>query len=161
MWYINLFWNKRGIYMNTDKQYSIASYRNGMETPSTSWAFCDGNTPVTDDIMTSSNGNIFRVTGHLCGEFTGPGEFSAQRPVTRSFDVFFDLRLNKRLSKQPWGWWFETPSWSLWCQCNEFPHNSPVMWSFAGLLDRTIYWLNPVAGHLICISLIMSRHWQS
>ena len=47
--------------------------------------------------MTSSNGNIFRVTGHLCGEFTGPGEFPAQRPVTRSFDVFFDLRLNKRL----------------------------------------------------------------
>ena len=41
-----------------------------------------------------------------------------QRPVTRSFDVFFDLRLNKRLCKQPWGWWFETPSWSLWRQCN-------------------------------------------
>ena len=40
------------------------------------------------------------VSGHLCGEFTGPGEFSAQRPVTRSFDIFFDLRLNKRLSKQ-------------------------------------------------------------
>ena len=38
-------------------------------------------------------------------EFIGPGEFPAQRPVTRSFDVFFDLRLNKRLSKQPWGWW--------------------------------------------------------
>ena len=35
------------------------------------------------------------------GEFTGPGEFPAQWPVTRSFDVFFDLRLNKRLSKQP------------------------------------------------------------
>ena len=69
-------------------------------------------------MMTSSNGNIFRVTGPLCGEFTGPGEFPAQRPVTRSFDVFFDLRLNKRLSKQPWGWWFETPSWSLWRQCN-------------------------------------------
>ena len=41
--------------------------------------------------MTSSNGNIFRVTGHLCGEFTGPGEFPTQRPVTQSFDVFFDL----------------------------------------------------------------------
>ena len=43
-----------------------------------------------------------------------PGEFPAQRPVTRSFNVFFDLRLNKRLSKQSWGWWFETlsrPSW--------------------------------------------------
>ena len=36
----------------------------------------------------------------LCaGEFTGPGEFPAQGPVTRSFDVFFDLRRNKRLSK--------------------------------------------------------------
>ena len=69
-------------------------------------------------MMTSSNGNIFRVTGPLCGEFTGPGEFPAQRAVMRSFDVFFDLCLNKRLSKQPWGWWFETPSWSLWCHCN-------------------------------------------
>ena len=69
-------------------------------------------------MMTSSNGNIFRVTGPLCGEFTGPGEFPAQRPVTRNFDVFFDLRPNKRLSTQPWGWWFETPSWSLWHQCN-------------------------------------------
>ena len=43
-----------------------------------------------------------------------PGEFPAQRPVTRSFDVFFDLRLNKQLSKQWWGWWFETPSCPLW-----------------------------------------------
>ena len=42
------------------------------------------------------------------------GEFPAQRPVTRSFDVYFDLCLNKRLSKQSWGWWFETPSCSLW-----------------------------------------------
>ena len=41
-----------------------------------------------------------------------------QRPVTRIFDVFFDLRLNKRLSKQPWCWWFETLSWSLWRHCN-------------------------------------------
>ena len=69
-------------------------------------------------MMTSSNGNIFRVTGPLCGEYTGPGEFPTQRPVTRSFDVFFDLRLNKGLSKQSWGWWFETPSGPLWRQCN-------------------------------------------
>ena len=46
------------------------------------------------------------------------GEFPTQRPVTRSFDVFFDLRLNKRLSKQSWGWWFETPSRPLWRHCN-------------------------------------------
>ena len=62
----------------------------------------------------------------------GPDEFTTQRPVTRSFGVFFDLRLNTRLSKQPWCWWFETPSWSLWrhistqqklliyVQCNEY-----------------------------------------
>ena len=58
---------------------------------------------LCQDMMTSSNGNIFRVTGPLCVECTGPGEFPAQRPVTRSFDVFFNLCLNKRLSKQPWG----------------------------------------------------------
>ena len=51
-------------------------------------------------MMTSSNGNIFRVTGPLCGEFTGPGDFPTQRPVTRSFDVYFDQGLNKRLCKQ-------------------------------------------------------------
>ena len=65
-------------------------------------------------MMASSNGNIFRVSGPLCGEFTGPGEFPTQRPVTRSFDVFFDRRLNKRSSKQPRGWWLETLSCSLW-----------------------------------------------
>ena len=46
------------------------------------------------------------------------GEFPAQRPVTRGIDVFFDLRLNKQLSKQSWGWWFEMPSCPLWCQYN-------------------------------------------
>ena len=71
-------------------------------------------------MMTSSNGSIFREAGSLCGEFTGPGEFPKQRPVTRNFAVFFDLRPNKWLSKQPWGWWFETLSWSLWRQCNIF-----------------------------------------
>ena len=58
------------------------------------WPFCAGNSPVT-------------------------GEFPAQWPVTRSFDVAFDLRPNKRLSKQSWGWWFETPSRSSWRHCNE------------------------------------------
>ena len=45
-----------------------------------------------------------------------PGEFPAQRPgpVTRSFHVFFDLHQNKPLSKQSWGWWFETPPHPLW-----------------------------------------------
>ena len=85
--------------------------------------------------MTSLNGNIFRVTGHLCGEFTGP------RPVTRSFDVFFDLRLNKRWSKQLWGWWFEMVSRPLWrhrnVKCNRLIiHNTEAR--SANFLNYTI-----------------------
>ena len=72
-------------------------------------------------MMTSSNGNTFRVTGHLCGEFTGPRWIPTQRPVTRSFDAFFDLCLNKRLSKHWWGWWFETLSRPLW------PHRNVIV----------------------------------
>ena len=61
---------------------------------------------------------LFRVTGPLCGEFTGHRLILAQRPVTRNFDVFYDLCLNKRLSKQSWGWWFETSSRSSCRHCN-------------------------------------------
>ena len=57
----------------------IAWWRHQMETFSALLGLCTGNSPV-------------------------PGEFPAQRPMTRSFDVFCDLRLNKRLSKQSWGW---------------------------------------------------------
>ena len=78
------------------------------------WWPTDPSIPYT--MMTSSNRNIFRVTDPLCGEF--PGEFPSQRPVTRGFDVFFDLRMNKLLSKQEWGWWFETLSCSLWRHCD-------------------------------------------
>ena len=88
-------------------------------------------------MMTSSNGNIFRVTTHLCGNSPFRGEFPAQRPVTRSLDVFFDLRFYKRLSKQSWGRWFETPSRPLWRHCDD------VTCSFgntaANLLDQ-VHW---------------------
>ena len=52
------------------------------------------------------------------GNSSVTGEFPSQRPVTRSFDVSFHLRLNKRLRKQPWGWWFGTPSCPLWRHSN-------------------------------------------
>ena len=68
-----------------------------METFSALLAICAGNSPVH-------------------------GEFPAQRPVARSFDVFFDLRLNKRLSKQSWGWWFETILRLLWRHRNDLAH---------------------------------------
>ena len=54
----------------------------------------------------------------------------SQRPMTQSFDVFFDLRLNERLSKQSWGWWFETPSRPLWRHCNDVPYSHKMKtWS--------------------------------
>ena len=71
----------------------IAWWRHQMETFSALLAICAGNSP-------------------------GPGEIPAQRSVTRSFDVFFDLRLNKRLNKQSWGWWLETLSRPLWRHSN-------------------------------------------
>ena len=65
------------------------------------------------------------------GNSLAPGEFPVQRPVTRSFDVFLDLRLNKRLSKQSWGWWFETLPRPLWRDCN-------VLWQ--NVREHDILW---------------------
>ena len=59
-------------------------------------------------------------------------------PVTRSFDIFFDLRLNKRLSKQSWVWWFETLSRPLWRHRNEISVNASfhnIVWQQQGRLD--------------------------
>ena len=65
-------------------------------------------------MMTPSNGNIFHVTSHVCGEFTGHRWIAHTKASDVEFDVFFDLRLNKRFSKQRWNWWFETPSRPFW-----------------------------------------------
>ena len=78
-----------------------------------SGAFWDLSVPhlyqSTWSMMTSSTGNIFRVTGTLWGESRDDRWFPSQRPVTRrSFDVFVDLCLNKRLSKQSRHMWYET-----------------------------------------------------
>ena len=66
-----------------------------METFSVLLALGEGNSPVT-------------------------GDFPSQRPVTRSFDVLFDLGLNKRLSKQSRSWCFETTLRPLWRHCNDY-----------------------------------------
>ena len=70
-----------------------AWWRYQLETFSALLAICAVNSPVT-------------------------GELPAQRPVTRRFDIFFDLRLYIRLSKQSWGCWFDTPSRPLPRHCN-------------------------------------------
>ena len=69
-------------------------------------------------IMTSFNGNISMLLALWPGNSPVTGEFPTQRPVTRSFDVFFDLLLEKRLSKQSRRWWFETPWRLVWRHCN-------------------------------------------
>ena len=82
------------------------------------WLTEISNSRLYDIMMTSSNGNISALLALYVGNSPVTGEFPTQRPVTWSFDVVFDLRMNKRLSKQSWGWWFETPSRSLWRHCN-------------------------------------------
>ena len=63
--------------------------------------------------------HIFALLALSEGNPPATGGFPPQRPVTRSFDVFLDMRLNKRLSKQSKRCWFETLSCSLWRHCNE------------------------------------------
>ena len=91
MWYVAL-WKLIHLFW---RKYVLKYlwWRHQMETFSALLAICAGNSPVT-------------------------GEIPAQRPVTRSFDVFFDLHPNKRLSKQWWGWWYKTPSCPLWLYRN-------------------------------------------
>ena len=69
-------------------------------------------------MMTSSNGNIFCVTGPLCGEFTGHRWIPCTKASDAELWCFLDLRLNKRLSKQSWGWWLGTLSRPVWRYCN-------------------------------------------
>ena len=90
-------------------------WRHQVDTFSALLAICAGNSPVT-------------------------GEFPSQRLVTRSFDVFFDLRLNERLRKYSWGWWFETPSRPLW---RHFNVNHPTLLPLMAWIRQTArYYLN-------------------
>ena len=99
--------------------------RHQIETFSALLAVCSGNSPVT-------------------------GEFPTQKPVTQSFDVFFDLRLNKRLNKQSWGWWFETSSLPLWRHSNamwnlfRYYFNEGVPDNF---INRVMFYLSKCARH--------------
>ena len=118
-------------------------WRHQMETFSALLAICAGNSPV-------------------------PGEFPAQRPVTRSFDIFYDLRPNNRLSKQWWGWWFETPTCPLWRHRNvvachlemSFP-KCPMMlrWHFTMPFSSSLNWfkylinLKSIWKYLGCVRL--------
>ena len=102
--------------------------------------------------MTSSNGNIYRVTGHLCGEFTGDRWIPAHRPVTQSFDVFFGLHLTKPLSKQLWGWWFETPPFLLW---RHRTYWSAKSWSLTAILQLShLFSLTVLCSLTVCLDCL-------
>ena len=63
--------------------------------------------------------NIFCVTGLLCGEFAGHRWIRLTKAQWRGAMMFSLIcTLDKRLSKQSWDWWFETPQRSLWRHCN-------------------------------------------
>ena len=87
--YVIIRKGRRLEYISISHNSILSWWRHQMEKFSTLLALCAGNSPVT-------------------------GEFPSQRPVTQSFDVFFELRLNRLLSKQSRRSWFETPSRSLW-----------------------------------------------
>ena len=91
-WHIDT-WTKWPTSLQTT--FWCAWWRHQMEPFSALLAICAGNSPVS-------------------------GEFPAKMPVTRSFDIFFDLRMNERLSKHSWGSWLETTLRPLWCQSNGY-----------------------------------------
>ena len=88
-------------------------------------------------------------------------EFPSQRPVTRSFDVIFDLLLNKRFSKQSWGWWFEMPSCSLWHHCiMDFCHSPFSFYHYLCFnpvwVVKFVFWLSTTRVS----SCVYGCHWQ-
>ena len=73
-------------------------------------------------MMTSSNGNIFRENWPFVqGIHRSLVNSQHKGQGSGALNFFFDLHLNKRLSKQSWGWWFETLSHPLWHHCNAYP----------------------------------------
>ena len=125
----------------------VSWWRHQVETFSALLAICAVNSPIT-------------------------GEFPTQRPVTRNFDVFFDLSLNKRLRKQSWGRWHETssrPLW-LWRHCND-NRNGPLHFIHPYRFCNQYYILvllhlcsNPTASispSIICLFVILNASHTS
>ena len=129
-------------------------------------------------MMTSSNGNIFRVSGPLCGEFTGDRwiprtkasvplcrEFTGDRWISRTkasdaeLWCFFDVHLNNRLSKQSLGQWFETPKRSLWRHCIDSGKNCKLCFIYENWID--VWCLCVLHGFSLAMikTSVLSKHW--
>ena len=100
------------------------------------------NSATTNNMMTLSSRIIFALLALCEGKPPVTGGFPSQRPVTRGFDVFFDLRLNKRSNKQSRRRWFEPPSRPLWRHCNATTESftyimgciASVIWKFKHII---------------------------
>ena len=64
---------------------------------------------ILTEVYTGWKKSYWELLAFCAGNSSVTGELPAQRPVTRSFDIFFDLHLNKRLSKQSRNRWFKAP----------------------------------------------------
>ena len=113
--YKTFFMSRRHHMMKMHNHWSTIGWCRGNKWLSHRWHYAK----LARSMITSSNGNIFRFTGHLCGEFTSHRWIPFTKASDAELDVFFDLCLYKRLSKQSRRRWFETSSRSLWCHCND------------------------------------------
>ena len=126
----NVNWNCRSSYAVkwVICQFVVSTWwRLQMETIFALLAFCAWNSPVT-------------------------GEFPPEMPVTRSFDVFFELRLQKRLSKQSRGWWFEMPSRSLW------RHAVFIQWFVYHIATPILLSIFP-QPYIVLVHIVPSINW--
>ena len=103
-------------------------------------------------MMTSSYGNIFRVTGHLCGEFTGPRWIPHTKASDAELSCFLWSASDKPLSKHSRGWWFETLSRSFWRHCN----GQPLYWPNDNSTPVCLFWCQNI--HDLKIN---GRKWTS
>ena len=97
----------------------------------------------------------FSALPALCaGNWPVTGEFSTQRPVTRSFDVLFDLPPNKHFGKQSRRQWFETLSRSLWRHCNHLPGHIPCQQEGCAETLNSFRWYTYVGYSTHCGGLV-------
>ena len=95
------------------------------------------------------------------GIHRSPVNFPAQRPVIRSFGVFFDLRPNEQLSKQSWGWWFETPSRLLWRHCTSHSKVSTVQALMCVCYTCGYLSISAMTCSIRSLTLDQSCNWRS
>ena len=104
----------------------------------------------------------FSALPDLCaGNSPVTGELHTQRPVKLSFHVFFDLRLNKQLSKQSFGRWFETPLHSLWRHCIMQANDSrSIKFVWNVFINQTWYWsLKASSGDIVMATVKRVTDW--